>query len=92
MKAQTLTIDSKMYTRVIAAFVVDEGQKRAFKSRGLCQIGDYEAAKMYAESLDIGMEVRLAPLSWTIHPNLREPVLCEAWINECAHIVLVRAF
>jgi len=92
MKLQTLTIDSKMYTRVIAAFIVDEHQKKAFKSKGLCQIGDYEAAKMYAEDLDIGMKVRLAPLSWALHPSLQDPVLCGAWINSEAQITLVRAF
>lgn len=92
MKLQTLTIDAKTYSRVIAAFIVNKDQKKAFESISLCQIGDYQDAKTYAESLDVGMEIRLAPLSWTIHPNLREPILCEAWINECAHIVLVRAF
>lgn len=92
MKTQTLIIDSKTYSRVVAAFIVNKDQKKAFESVRLCQIGDYQDAKMYAESLDVGMEVRLAPLSWTLHPNLRERVLCEAWINECAHIVLVRAF
>lgn len=92
MKPQTLIIDSKTYSRVIAAFVVDEHQKKAFKSKGLCQVGNYEAAKIYAEGLDVGMEVRLAPLSWTLHPSLQDPVLCGSWINEEAHITLVRVF
>ena len=93
MKTQTLTIDGTMYTRVVAAFVDNEEQLRAFKKKSVCQIGSLEHAKQVAEAItETGMEARLVLLTWYWHPSLRDPVLSEAMFPNSARIILVRIF
>lgn len=91
MKTQTLTIDGAMYTRVAKVYVTDKGEKRAFKQKGVCQIGTlYHAEQAVEEISKTGREAQLVLLSWYWHPSLRDPVLSEAVFPNSARIFLVR--
>ena len=92
MKIQTTVIDGATYTRVACAICKDEGQKRAFKDKKLCQIGTEEDAFAIAGALEeTGRKSKLMYLTWFRHDNLREPILSEALFPSTARIILVKA-
>ena len=93
MKTQALRIDGALYTRIVAAFIVNKDQLKAFKQKKYPQLGTTVQAQQLADAYSrTGLEARLTLLTWFWHPSLRDPVLSEVVFPSSAKIILVRVF
>ncbi len=93
MKIQSLQIDGALYTRIVAAFIVNKDQLKAFKQKKYPQLGTIAQAQQLADEISkTGLEARLTLLTWFWHPSLHDPVLSEAVFPSSAKIILVRVF